>query len=347
MSEPASAAQFSWLARSLMGSRAEGVPAREWATAHGAPARVVNAIKAAVPAGSSGDATWAGAFTDLNVVFGSFSDSLKNQSVFYRLVSDNAMSRLSIDDRAAIVTIGLTASSVGEGKARAISKLSAANQLLQRRAAICMVVCTRELVKSIGPDGQALLSRELKAATADEVDREFLAIVTAGAPTLTSSGDQLADVQADLKRMLFSVPVRNSSALYWVAGIGAAKGLTAMVDGSGANAFPAAGVLNNELWGYPLLGCSALADDELILLDAHGIAGVSDGFNLSASGQADVELSDTPIGDATTGVGAALTSLFQTNSVGLRCVAYYGAERLRSDSVVKLTSIGWAEAPTA
>ena len=348
MTATASAAEFSWLVRSKAGGALKYISPAQWAATHGAPNRVISALKA-VPAASTGTADWAGdwAGPEVSVIFNSFSDSLKNQSVFYRLRSDNALTQIPFRARAALVTVGATAASNGEGRARLISRMTVKAETLQRRSATCIVVVTAELIDSIGRDGQALLAREVKIAVADEVDREFLAIVTAGAPTVASSGDTLADVQADLKRMLFAVPVGTSSALYWVASTSVSKGLVAMIDSTGANVFPAAGVLNGELWGLPLLTCSAMADDELILLDAHALAGNDDGFDTSTSSQADVDLAEPTTGDATTGTGSTLTSLYQTNSAAIKVVAYYGAEKLRTDAVVKLTGIGWAETGTA
>lgn len=349
MSEPASAAQFIWFMRSLAASQVEHTAPAQWAATHGAPPRVVTALQPrAVPAASTGSADWAGNWVgpDTDVIFGSFSDSLKDVSVFYRLMSDNALTKIPFRARAALVTIGATAASTGEGKARPISRMTVAAQILQRRSATCIVVATAELLAAIGRDGQSLLAREAKAAVASEVDREFLSIITAGAPTVASSGDTLADVQGDLKRMLLSISTGSSSALYWVCGSNVSKALVAMTDSTGANAFPAAGVLGGELWNLPLLTCSALGDDELILLDAHGVAGNDDGFDVAASGQADVELAEPPVHSALTGTGTVLTSLFQSNSAAIKVVAFYGTERLRSDAVVKLTGISWAEVST-
>jgi hypothetical protein len=96
------------------------------------------------------------------------------QKPIHRLLSDNALTRIPLRVRAGLVAIGATAASAGEGQARPISKLNVANQIIQTRTAVIILVCTSELIKSIGAPGQALLSRELKGACADQIDQQLL-----------------------------------------------------------------------------------------------------------------------------------------------------------------------------
>ena len=99
--------------------------------------------------------------------------------------------------------------------------------------------------------------------------------------------------------------------------------------------------LGGELLNIPFLICDAVADDELHLIDASQFASDLDTIQLRASSEADVLLADDPAMNSANPVAAQMTSLFQSNSVGLLAVVYFASERLRPNSTATITNVDW------
>ena len=55
-------------------------------------------------------------------------------------------------------------------------------------------------------------------------------------------------------------------------------------------------------------------------------------------------MNTAPTMDGTTPAGAAVVSMFQTNSTALRATAWFGATVLRDDAVAEITGISWGGA---
>jgi len=99
---------------------------------------------------------------------------------------------------------------------------------------------------------------------------------------------------------------------------------------------------SGELCGIPFLPSDGLDDGDLWLIDASAIAAGSDTIALVASREASIEMANSALAqDATTGTGAALVSMWQTNSVALKCEASLAAEVLRPDSIARITGTSW------
>lgn len=58
-------------------------------------------------------------------------------------------------------------------------------------------------------------------------------------------------------------------------------------------------------------------------------------------------MSNAPTGDATTGTGSTLVSMFQTNGVALKAVITFGAAKARANAVAGLQGIDWAQGPAS
>jgi hypothetical protein len=99
----------------------------------------------------------------------------------------------------------------------------------------------------------------------------------------------------------------------------------------------------------PFMISSALgpAGGQLILMDASSMGAASDTVDVLVSRYADIELDNAPsmsvgvTGSPQVPLGAPVTSLYQTDSVGIRCIAYFAASWLRPNGIATMTGISW------
>jgi hypothetical protein len=74
-------------------------------------------------------------------------------------------------------------------------------------------------------------------------------------------------------------------------------------------------------------GNIALADDGVVTVDA--------------SREASIEMVDASSQDATSGTGASVVSMFQTNSIAIRAEREINWKKLRSDAVTFMDDVNW------
>jgi hypothetical protein len=323
------AANFAWYCRSLMLAEKQGIPLSD-ITVRGAPERVQRILKN-VPGGTTVSGNWGNELVsnDFATMIGAFTDSLRNRSVFYRLL-DGGFTRVPLRTRAAVVTTGATGST-GEGRAIPVRQLTLSAPTLQITRAAAMFVCSDELLRNVSSAGQSLFSRELRGAISDSVDAEFLnQVIDTGTLSLSSTGSDVEAVLADLRALLNAVDTTGNAALFWVVSSDVAK-FASVLYGSGGFVFPAMSPLGGEMLNLPALVCSSLAPGTLFLVNAAGIAADSDTIEVRTSTSADIEMLADPTGNSATPVGVNTVSMFETNSAASRITVYFAAEKMRSD----------------
>jgi hypothetical protein len=335
--ESPNSALLPWLARSLMIAKGNREDAYNFASARGAPTRVLNTLKA-VGATSSGD--WNG--VDHDIIVGGFSESLRTRSVFFRMLSDGAFVRVGLRTRLGIVIASATAALKPGGSAIALSKLELRNQLLEPLSAASMFVATDEILADISSAGQQLFVKELRAAVSDETDRVFFdAITDSSTPVVTSSGTSATAAKNDLRNALMQTNSLGTPALFWVCAVDVAKAASTLTTDDGADAFPAMSATSGELANLPALVSSVVPYKSMYLIDGSGIAADMSDISVKTSGEANVQMTSPATGNSATPTGALTTSLFQTNSSALRAVVTFGAERLHDNAVTQITGIDW------
>ena len=71
------------------------------------------------------------------------------------------------------------------------------------------------------------------------------------------------------------------------------------------------------------------------------------GIEISLSREASLEMSTTPTGNSLSSTGAALVSMFQTNSVAFRAERALNSAPRRPEAVADPTGVSWGGAVTA
>ena len=194
--------------------------------------------RAAASAGGLGDPAWAGALVPYDQISTAFLDSLRYSGAFDRMLPD--MMQIPLHSRTTIVSSGATGATVGEMQVKPISKLTLTGGQLEALKAAAIVVLTDEVLRLAGPEGSALLGRELRSAVAVATDVQFVAILTAGITPVTQSGITPAAVATDIGSALATMQLGASSRLYMLTSGAFAAQLSIMM-GTGGLSFPQMG----------------------------------------------------------------------------------------------------------
>lgn len=329
--ETSAAAVLGWTARALaMASKTGRASAVDWLVANGAPAAAVWNVKAPI-GGVDGD------LGDHGISIAQWADSARIRSAFYRILSDGGFVRIPFRTHIGLATSTASGAIVPEGAAVPVSKVTLGNVMLEPTKAASLIVATDTLMADISAGGQSLLSRELLGVVSDSVDMAFIAAITGtGTPMIASTSPS-----ADLRAALLAVNSGSAGRLYWIASVDTAKMASTLSTTAGGMAFQAASAAGGELAGLPLLVSGGLADGALALVDAAGIAANGLGPTVSVSTQADILMDTAPPMNSTTPTAAQMVSMFQTNSTALQAVAWFGAEKIRDDSVAMVHGITW------
>jgi HK97 family phage major capsid protein len=250
---------------------------------------------------------------------------------------------------AAFAVGGAVFSWVRESGAIPVGLLSWQRASLPVAKAAGIIVLTQELLLHTSPAGEAVVREECANGLIRFLDRQLVDPTVAGtaenpasltylAPTIASSGTDVADVRADLIALLQMV----ADAMETLDGVvllmsdvnGFALG--AMLAANGGPAFPGLGAAGGSLFGVPVIVSSVLGDQIVAL---H-----SPSFLLADEGRLEVDLAthaslamqedpDTP---------AELVSLWQANSVGLRFKRIINWELVKPLAVAVLTGADYS-----
>jgi len=94
----------------------------------------------------------------------------------------------------------------------------------------------------------------------------------------------------------------------------------------------------------PIIASEYVPSDLVILVNASDILLADDGVvTVDASREAAIQMDDAPTNNSGTGTGAAMVSMFQTNSVALRAERYINWLKRRPQSVQVLSGVAWGQ----
>lgn len=333
VSEVSPVATLGWIARAkAIASKSDQEAAQAWLEAVRCPEDIRRVYKAAVGAGTS---------ADLGIPVSAWVDALARRSVFYRLMSDNALQRLPVRSRAGLAAVSGAGSVVGEGMATPLRELVLSNDLLEELKVQCMIICSDAMLAD--PSTQAAFNRALMNKMAAAVDGAFLdLLMSSGTPSAPSAGVTAADAHHDLRTALLTMTSTDEDRLYWILGIEAAKRASSLADAAGSTAFADMSSAGGSLLGQPALVSAGVTTDALYLVNGAAIVADAGSPSIDTSTQADIQMNDAPTMNGITPTPASLVSLFQSDLTAIRCTAWVAARALgEADAVVEVTSIGW------
>jgi len=292
---------------------------RRWGTAN-APRQLVRAAVGSVTTADLGGPS---------SVDAALFEAVRERAALFRI----RPRRLAFQTRT--ITAGGTAGAeVEAAKAFPILSPTFGGGQLARRKFVSATVATKEAIDA-QPGLESLIFADLSGGIAGALDFAFLdpsapGSVTSGTPSISATGDLAADLETlvaafggDLSRARFVMPPRIAVAI-------AAAGIDRDL-----------GARGGDLFGVPVETTRGAPAGQVTLIDGAGIAAAWDAEAYLASSTAGtIQMDDAPTNGSDTPTETSLVSLFQTNSVCFRALAYANWLRAREDSVAVLTGLG-------
>lgn len=306
--------------------------------------------KATVAAGTTTQTTWAAPLVDAANFAGDFMEYLRPRT----LVGQAQFRPVPFNVRIAGQTSGGSASWVGEGKAKPVTKFDFNATTIPYTKIAAIAVITQELARFSDPSAERLVRDSLAdtviaRADADLFDPDLASVANVNPAGLLNGVSPVAGVAAPYDQEAVICAIMRLWAPWDSTFMGtrpayyttpaAARWLAFMKDALGNPAFPGVTPTGGTLNGIPVRVSQYLANNggsggaPFILVDESEIWLADDGaVTLDASEQASIEMSDTPVGSSSPTVAASATnlvSMWQTNSIAFRAERFiwWGARR--------------------
>ncbi|MGO6724410.1 phage major capsid protein [Rhizobium ruizarguesonis] len=297
------------------------------------PAPAQRILKAAVGAGTLSNPEWASGLADMQAASSAFVQALGARSAFGALLDQGILTRAPLHSRVGAVAEGVVGAVSGEGEARPVSRMSLSGDVLAAQQADAIIVLSREVVENSSAASQAFVSRQLRRAVAKALDVGFFStLITSSTPTFAATDNHAAD----LKQMLDTVN-SGEGRLGWVAAPNVANSIALLNDPRGTSSPEGL----SEFLGLPFAVSPALTAGTLILLDGDRVLADIASLGVDTSRFTSLQMSDEPTMDVITPTATAVVSLWQTNSVGIKISALFGAVAGTDDAIAVLTGIEW------
>jgi hypothetical protein len=333
------AGEFASFVRFLALCKGSVTNATQMAIGHGAKPNVVEAFKAAVAAGGTGTAgSWGQELAAVSLLMSSFQDQLRFSSAFMRMWADGAVTRLPFEVVVGAISGSADGTILQPGAAIPVSKMNITSATLERQKAAGLLVLSEELLKQ-QREAEALITRQLRASVGKAVDKQVFTDLLVGVTAITSQG-----LLTDVRSLLEAVDPTTESRLYFVASPNVAI-LMATSHTNGVRWFPATTAVGGEVVGVPVLVSDAIDTGYLLLVDAARLGGNADVPVVEASRQAALQMDSAPTMSAGSGSPNVPTetntvSMWATNSVAIRAIAFFGVTRVRPNAVASVFTGG-------
>lgn len=329
--------------------------------------RIQNVLKAAVAAGTTTDPTWAGALVDYQLFAGDFIEYLRPMTIVGKFGTNGipSLQRVPFNVKIAGQTSGGSASWVGQGAAKPLTKFDFAMTQLAWAKVAAISVITEELARFSSPSAEQYVRRGLAEAIVARLDIDFIdpskalvadvspASITNGIVGLTPSGTDAAAVRADIQTLISSFLAANltPTSAVWIMPNTVALAISLMTNALGQPEFSGITMTGGSLKGIPVITSQYAVlggspdGNLMILLNASDIFLADDGqVVIDVSREASLEMDGAPTQSVAGGsplapVPSQVVSLWQTNSIGLRAERFINWARRRTEAVAYLENV--------
>lgn len=317
-------------------------------------------LKAAVQAGNTTDATWAKPLVEYTTISSDFLEFLRPQTILGKFGQGGVpgLRRIPFNVRIAGQTSGGAANWVGEGKAKPLTKFGFDATTLGWAKVAGIAVLTDELIRFSNPAAEQLVRDGLRDAIVERLDIDFTnpakaavagvspASVTNGVTAIVASGTGTIDnMRTDIQAAFGAYIAANmapTSGVWIMSSMGALQ-ISMMTNPLGQPEYSGVGMRGGSLFGLPIIVSDYVAAGTVILVNAQDVYLADDGdIMIDASREASLEMNDAPTGNANTGAGASMVSMFQTNSVAVRAERYINWQKRRPQAAQVITKARWA-----
>ncbi len=311
--------------------------AKQWDTS---TPEVSLALKTAIAAGTTSDSAWAGPLVYNENLASEFVEYLRPTTILGKM---EGLRRVPFNVRYPTQTAGSTVGWVGQGAGKPVSKLQLSYGTLGFAKAAGIVVITQELARFSSPAAEMVVRDDLAAQMRYFLDAQFIdpgvaavanvnpASILNGATNVRQAAaawTSMANVNTDIKAFLETFAANNISLenSYWVMTPAAALALSMIyTTGGETRAYPDIMVGGGSLFGIPVITSNSVphsvsAGSIVALVKASEVFFADDGaIAIDVSTEASLEMSDAPANTSATPTAAQLVSMFQTNSIAIRC----------------------------
>jgi HK97 family phage major capsid protein len=310
-------------------------------------------VKAAVAAGTTTDATWAGPLVAVKPLVDEFLELLRPRTLLGRIPG---LRYVPFNVSVGAQTTGGTYGWVGQNKPKPVTKADYTTVTLTFSKAAGIIVLTEELVKLSTPSAEALVKEEMIAGMGQFLDTQFVdpavaavanvnpASITNGAGTSVASGVTGAAAKADLAAQVAAftaagIPLEGS---VWLMNDSNAFGIAMSINALAQPVFPGMSIEGGSIFGIPVI-VSNNVGNRVILVHAPSILVADDGgVSIDVSREASVQMDSAPtdVVDATT----VYVSLWQRNLVGLKAERFITWVRARTGAVRYISAAAYTGA---
>jgi HK97 family phage prohead protease len=316
-------------------------------------------VKAAVSAGNTGNANWAGNLVgDESSIFADFVEFLRPQTILGRFGANGVPALRRVPFRVPLIgqTSGGAGYWVGEGKAKPLTKFDFSRTTLNPLKVANIAVVTMEVLRDSSPSAEAIVRDQLAAALRARLDVDFIdpakaavegvspASILNGVAGIASSGNTADDVRADLRALFGAFIAANNAPTSgaFLMEATTALALSLMTNPLGQAEFGGITMNGGTLSGLPVIVSEYVPAGVVALVNASDIYLADEGdIDVDMSTEASLEMDTAPTGDSITPTAAELVSLWQTNSVGFRAERTVNWARRRASAVAYLTGVAW------
>lgn len=314
--------------------------------------------KAAVPAATTTDATWAKPLVgEESSAFADFVEYLRPTTVLGRFGQNGIPSLRTIPFRTALIgqTSGGDAAWVGEGAGKPLTKFDFSRTTLEPLKVANIAVATMEVVRDSSPSAEGIIRDQLAAALRERLDLDFIsptktavagvspAGILNGIAPIASSGTDADAVRADIKALFTAFIQANNAPTSGVFIMSAvtALALSLMQNPLGQTEFPGISMTGGVLFGLPVLVSEYVETTSsgslVALVNASDIyLGDEGGIDVSMSSEASLQMVDNPTSGA-----AQVVSLWQNNLLAWRCERSLNWARRRPSAAFWLSGVNW------
>jgi HK97 family phage major capsid protein len=317
--------------------------AKRW---HDSTPEVELVLKAAVAAGSTTDATWAGPLAPITPLTTDFLALLRPATILGKV---DTFFKVPFNVSVASQTGGGTYQWVGQGAPKPVGKLQFGTITLTILKAAGIIVITEELARTSTPSAEEVIRRDMIAGIAAFLDTEFIdptkaavagvspGSITNGVTPITTAGPTPANARTDIQAMAAAMTAAGipTAGAYLILSATNALALTNALNPLGQQLFPGMSQDGGMIMGFKAV-VSQAAGTTVALVQPSAILYADDGgvtidVSREASVQMDTVLDNPPVATS------LLTSLWQMNLVGLRAERFINWKKARA-GVVQYTA---------
>jgi HK97 family phage major capsid protein/HK97 family phage prohead protease len=300
-------------------------------------------FKAAVAAGTTTDATWAGPLAPLMPLTSEFLELLRPATILGKVPG---FRQVPFNVTIASQTGGGTYQWVGQGAPKPVGKLQFGSVSLTITKCAGIVVITLELARTSTPSAEAVIRQDMINGIAAFLDVEFTdptkapvagvspGSVTNGVTPITTAGTSPANARTDIQALANAMVAANipiGGAVLLMSSTNALA-LSNALNALGQPLFPSLGLDGGTVMGGIRVITSQAMGTTVALVQPDAILYADDGgVTIDVSQEASVQMDSAPDNPAL--ATTVLTSLWQNNLVGLRAERFINWKKARAGCV--------------